>query len=163
MIRLLLLVVLAAGAGFAGDCCEVEVSTEKRSSNLNPISKKVFASVYVKVRNTSPEPVEVDPYTFQLLDQEGRVLPAIPPALAAQRIVGKVERSALAGLVGRDPDLFRQTNDKFTLDFEKYAVPPGMVPAGAFVDGMVYFEPGREKLKAATVVLPGFGEFSVEW
>jgi len=161
---MLLLFLLVASSGFAADCCEVEASTKKISKHLNPVSKKVFASVYVKVRSISDEAVTVDPYTFQLLDQDGRVLPAIAPAVAARRLVSKAERSFLGGIAaGHDDKPFRQANDKFTLDFEKYALPAGEVPPGALVDGMVYFEPGRDKLTAATLLIPGVGEFSLEW
>ena len=156
---------LSVSLGAAPPCCEVVANgTEKMKGRLGPGSTKQYNAVYVRVRNNSPSPVLFDPSAFSLVTTEGRALPAIAPRLAAERMVNRVARWLSPREVDGGSNL-SNSSKHLLLKIEQQAVPPGPIPPGSFVEGVVYFEAARKKLKSAELRMTGFDEdpILVEW
>jgi len=114
-----------------------------------PDTKTPIIVLSMRIQNVSQRPLYLDPATFTITDEEGKVYPGWSPQTAADRILAGASGGSLGGKTLRSLSLGRvggnRSEEDVREDIVRYGLPLMNLPPGSVKEGLIFFEGPTKK------------------
>jgi hypothetical protein len=122
-----------------------------------PDTRMPFMVLWLRIHNTSPNPLNLSTAKFTVTDEEGRTFASIPSDQAFDRMMAASSGDSIGSKTLRSLSLGRagknRTAGEVKDDLVRYSLHAGPIPPGGIREGMIYFEAPARKKFTANVVL----------
>ena len=122
-----------------------------------PKTRTPLVLLWMRIQNTSSQPMDLDVAKFTSTDDAGRTYSALSLEEATQKIVEGASGGSLGAKTLRGISLGRVGNtppeDQLKDDIRRYSLQSGQMQPGAVRDGLIYFEAPQKKKFTVSIVL----------